>query len=551
MARKSRKSPVEVTPSVEDQSIRAAIYIRLSVEDKYTGSNSIETQGMIIDNYIRRNPEITVYDTYIDNGQTGMTFDRPAFQRMLSDIEAGHVNCVIVKDLSRLGRNTIDTGYYIEQYFKVHHVRFIAVNDQFDTADPDGSANIFLPLRNMVNEAYALDISRKVKAQQRQAMRDGKYVGGRAPYGYLKDPEDCHRLIVDPVAAPVVRQIFQWASEGAGLNTIVRRLNEAGYQAPSHYKRDIGELTHEALIGSGQWQTRTVGKILRSGVYTGDMVQGCTKTIDHRQVPAPPEEWTVVPGTHEAIVSRELFDRVQGMLEATAREHAGKPVDAYSDNPLKGIVFCADCGRPLHRQRCRRKKTADKYIYYCLTNSRISEGGCSGVFIYEDDLLASLMTVLVETMGTILGQYKLSLANEQGSAERIDTLKERAASLNRELNKMWVFSGSLYENLVQGVLDTTEYLRLKEAYAQKADALTAELETVSSELQVIKEKSEKIMSLARDAREIRKNRRLTSELIHRLIERVEVSHDKQITVTYTFVTDYEHYKEALERCANM
>lgn len=173
------------------------------------------------------------------------------------------------------------------------------------------------------------------------------------------------------------------------------------------------------------------------------------------------------------------------------------------------------------------------------------------MFIYEDDLLASLMTVLVETMGTVLGQYKLSLADEQGNAERIDALKERTASLNRELNKMRVFSGSLYENLVQGVLDTTEYLRLKEAYAQKADALTAELEMVSSELQVLKEKSEKMMSLARDAKQLRKNRRLTSELIHRLIERVEVSHDKQITVTYTFVTDYEHYKEALERCVNM
>lgn len=551
MARKSRKSPVEVTPSVEEQPLRAAIYIRLSVEDKYTGSISIECQRMLIENFIERNPEITTYDVYIDNGQKGTTFDRPAFQRMLSDIEAGHVNCVIVKDLSRLGRNTIDTGYYIERYFREWNVRFIALTDQFDTSDTKSSANIFLPLRNMVNEAYALDISRKVKAQQRQAMRDGKYVGGRAPYGYMKDPEDCHRLVVDPVAAPVVRQIFQWASEGAGLNTIVRRLNEAGHQAPSHYKRDIGELTHEALIGCGQWQTRTVGKILRSGVYTGDMIQGCTKTIDHRQVPAPPEEWTVVHGTHEAIVSRELFDKVQGMLDATAREHAKKPVDAYSDNPLKGVVFCADCGRSLHRQRCRRKKTADKYIFYCLTNSRVAEGGCSGVLIYEDDLLASLMTVLVETMGTVLGQYKLSLADDQGSAERIDALKERAASLNRELNKMQMFSGSLYENLVQGVLDTTEYLRLKEIYAQKADALTAELETVSSELQVLKEKSEKMMSLARDAREIRKNRRLTSELIHRLIERVEVSHDKQITVTYTFVTDYEHYKEALERCVNM
>lgn len=238
MARKSRKETVVLPAPEIDATCRAGIYVRLSVEDKHTHTASIETQQLIIARYLEQNPEIIVVQTYIDNGATGTNFHRPGFQQMLSDIEAGLINCVIVKDLSRLGRNVIDTGYYIERYFPMQKVRFIAVNDRYDSSSPDNAHDgIIIPLRNMINEAYAMDIARKIKAQQRQAMKDGKYVGGRTPYGYLKAPDNCHQLIVDPVAAEVVKTMFQWAAEGAGLNTIAVRLNEAGYLSPSHYKR--------------------------------------------------------------------------------------------------------------------------------------------------------------------------------------------------------------------------------------------------------------------------------------------------------------------------
>ena len=223
-----------------ENTCRAAVYVRLSVEDKHTNTISIETQQMIIAAFLENNPDISVYDTYIDNGISGQTFHRPAFQRMLTDIENGHANCVIVKDLSRLGRNSIDTGYYIEQYFRIRNIRFIAVTENYDTsAQEDGSNGILIPLRNMIHEAYAIDISRKIKAQQRQAMKEGKYVGGRTPFGYMKSPDDCHQLILDPTAAVVVQKIFQWASEGTGLNTIALRLNREGYSTPSHYKQTL------------------------------------------------------------------------------------------------------------------------------------------------------------------------------------------------------------------------------------------------------------------------------------------------------------------------
>ncbi len=205
---------------------------------------SVENQKLVLNDFLSDKPDFVVYDTYIDNGATGTNFHRPGFQQMLSDIEAGHINCVIVKDLSRLGRNSIDTGYYIEQYFHAHNVRFIAVTDQFDTADSGNlHGGIMLPLKNMINEAYALDIGRKIKAQARQAMKDGDYIGARAPYGYRKDPDNCHKLLIDENTAPVVKQIFEWAHEHVSLNRIVRNLNEMGIPAPSHYKKTTGEIT--------------------------------------------------------------------------------------------------------------------------------------------------------------------------------------------------------------------------------------------------------------------------------------------------------------------
>ena len=194
---------------------QATAYIRLSyTDDRSSESDSVTNQRKLIENFIERNPDIQIVSEKIDDGYSGIIFHRPGFQQMLSDIEAGLINCVIVKDLSRLGRNVIDTGYYIERYFPMQKVRFIAVNDRYDSSSPDNAHDgIIIPLRNMINEAYAMDIARKIKAQQRQAMKDGKYVGGRTPYGYLKAPDDCHQLIVDPVAAEVVKTMFQWAAE--------------------------------------------------------------------------------------------------------------------------------------------------------------------------------------------------------------------------------------------------------------------------------------------------------------------------------------------------
>lgn len=552
MARKSRKESAQVMVQETVSTCRAAIYVRLSVEDSHTHSASIETQQMIIAQFLERNPDIQVYDTYIDNGTSGTTFHRPAFQKMLSDIEAGLVNCVIVKDLSRLGRNTIDTGYYIEQYFRLRNIRFIAVNENFDTFAPeDAHAGIIIPLRNMINEAYALDIGRKIKAQQRQAMRDGKFIGSRTPYGYLKAPDDCHQLIIDPVAAPVVQKIFQWASEGAGLNTITVRLNDAGYLPPSHYKNTQGIITHENLMGNGNWNTRTVARILHSQVYTGDLVQGRTKKIDHRQVETSEMEWTVVHDTHEAIISHELFEAVQKKLDETAHHCKEREVQTYSPNILKEKIFCAYCGGSLHRHRNIRKKSADVYNYYCLTNSRVGKKRCPGVLIREEILLDSLADMLQNALETALGSYSLSLVElPQQTAERTD-LKEKIASRKQEIQRLNGLIRSLYENLIQGILSKEEYITYKGKYESRIQQLTEEVAHLEKGLKALDKQIAQYRALKRDSDDLRENRELTAALIDRLIDRVEVSKDKQITVRYRFESEFDSNEEVLNRCKNM
>ena len=552
MARKSRKESAQVMVQETVSTCRAAIYVRLSVEDSHTHSASIETQQMIIAQFLERNPDIQVYDTYIDNGTSGTTFHRPAFQKMLSDIEAGLVNCVIVKDLSRLGRNTIDTGYYIEQYFRLRNIRFIAVNENFDTFAPeDAHAGIIIPLRNMINEAYALDIGRKIKAQQRQAMKDGKFIGSRTPYGYLKAPDDCHQLIIDPVAAPVVQKMFQWASEGAGLNTITVRLNEAGYLPPSHYKNTQGIITHENLMGNGNWNTRTVARILHTQVYTGDLVQGRTKIVDHQQVEASEMEWTVVHGTHEAIISHELFESVQRILEKTAQQSKEREIREYTPNILKGKVFCAHCGGSLHRQRNIRKKSADVYNYYCLTNSRVGKKRCPGAFIREDDLSNSLADMIQNALETALGSYALSLVElPQQTAERTE-LKEKIASRKQEIQRLNGLIRSLYENLIQGILSKEEYITYKGKYESRIQQLTEEVAHLEQGLKALDKQIAQYRALKRDSDDLRENRELTAALIERLIDRIEITKDKQITVRYRFESEFDSNEEVLNRCNNM
>lgn len=539
MARKSRKQTESPMPA-PSLYVYVALYIRLSVEDNKKRGCSVENQKLVLNDYLADKRDFVVYDTYIDNGLTGTNFHRPGFQQMLSDIEVGHINCVIVKDLSRLGRNSIDTGYYIEQYFYAHNVRFIAVTDQFDTADPGNlHGGIMLPLKNMINEAYSLDIGRKIKAQARQAMKDGDYIGARAPYGYRKDPDNCHKLLIDENTAPVVKQIFEWAYERVALNRIVRNLNEMGIAAPSHYKKSTGEITSPGLIGSGKWQTRTVMKILESEVYTGDLVQGKTKMVDHRQVKADDDNLIIARHTHEPIISHELFIAVQEYRKQVCEESRAVHKRAYTPNIFKSKVFCADCGRSLHRQRAERKKGSDIYWFHCLTNSRVAKDTCKGVMMQETELIATVTTILEKELSVALGMSLPLFQLEARQKQKKDGLKSRMSAKRQEIEKQRRLIRGLYENFVQGILTSEEYFELKAGYEESITALSGDIEALEKEMDALDDQLVRYRAMEKDVKSLAQDHVLTAELIERLIERIEIDHERNIRVSFRFKSEFQ------------
>ena len=539
MARKSRKQRLAPMPA-PSLYVHVALYIRLSVEDNKKRGCSVENQKLVLNDFLADKPDFVVYDTYIDNGATGTNFHRPGFQQMLSDIEAGHIDCVIVKDLSRLGRNSIDTGYYIEQYFHTHNVRFIAVTDQFDTADPGSlHSGIMLPLKNMINEAYALDIGRKIKAQARQAMKDGDYIGARAPYGYRKDPDNCHKLLIDEDTAPVVRQIFEWAHGHVALNRIVRNLNEMGITAPSHYKKSTGEITSPGLIGSGKWQTRTVMKILESEVYTGDLVQGKTKIVDHQQVKAGKDNLIIARRTHEPIISYELFTAVQEYRKQICEESRAVPKRPYTPNIFKGKVFCADCGRSLHRQRAERKKGPDVYWFHCLTNSRVAKDSCKGVMMQETELIATVTAILEKELSVALGMSLPLFQLEAKQKKDKDRLKTQMSARRQETEKKRRLIRGLYENFVQGILTNEEYFELKADYEESIRTLSGEIEALEKDMDALDSRLARYRAMEKDAKSLTQDHALTAELIDRLIERIEIDHERNIHVTFRFKSEFQ------------
>ena len=546
MARKSRKQRLAPMPA-PSLYVHVALYIRLSVEDNKKRGCSVENQKLVLNDFLADKPDFVVYDTYIDNGATGTNFHRPGFQQMLSDIEASHIDCVIVKDLSRLGRNSIDTGYYIEQYFHTHNVRFIAVTDQFDTADPGSlHSGIMLPLKNMINEAYALDIGRKIKAQARQAMKDGDYIGARAPYGYRKDPDNCHKLLIDEDTAPVVRQIFEWAHGHVALNRIVRNLNEMGITAPSHYKKSTGEITSPGLIGSGKWQTRTVMKILESEVYTGDLVQGKTKIVDHQQVKAGEDNLIIARRTHEPIISYELFTAVQEYRKQICEESRAVPKRPYTPNIFKGKVFCADCGRSLHRQRAERKKGPDVYWFHCLTNSRVAKDSCKGVMMQETELIATVTAILEKELSVALGMSLPLFQLEAKQKQDKDRLKTQMSARRQEIEKKRRLIRGLYENFVQGILTNEEYFELKTAYEESIGTLSGEIEALEKDMDALDSRLVRYRAMEKDAKSLTQDHALTAELIDRLIERIEIDHERNIHVTFRFKSEFQG--KAVEPC---
>lgn len=376
MSRTSRKNITALKNN--EKTYCAAGYIRLSVVKDNQDRDSIENQKSIIQEALEKRGDIVLQQFYVDENVTGTTFERNGLQQMMEDIGQGKIDCVVVKDLSRLGRDAIEVGFYVQHLFPEKGVRFISVLDNFNTLDgitdiASGAAPGFrIPLVNVLNQEYAADISRKTQASIDQNIRDGKCVAARAPYGYTKSSNDCHQLVVDPEAAAVVKEIFAMAGQRISLNEIVRRLNLAKIPAPAAYALENGRQGNFDC-GDGLWNSRSVKHILTNRTYAGDLQQG--------------KDETLIENTHEALVPRVLFLHIQENCFQTVLPVTSLKTPV-SDNPLKGKVICASCGGKMQRRKGRGN--VDWHFFTCITNNRKGCGCDTGMYIREPEILNAI-----------------------------------------------------------------------------------------------------------------------------------------------------------------
>ena len=376
---------------------QVGIYLRLSNDDgDKAESDSISSQRSMIENYVDKHEDMLVRKEYCDDGYTGTNFKRPGMQELLRDAENGLINCVVVKDLSRFGRNYIEVGKYLEQYFPMHSIRFIAINDNYDSLYATPNDEFIMPIRNVFNAHYSKDISKKVKSSFRIKQSEGEFVGAFAGYGYQKDPKDRHKLMIDEEAAVIVRRIFRMYIEGQGKISITHRLNEEKIPCPSEYKRLKGLAYHNAkrLESTKYWTYATVSRILCNEMYIGNMVQNRTerKTVRGKATKMQEEKWIVVKGTHEPIIDRETWEIAQELLKRKNRQlNMNTNIGLFS-----GFIKCGDCGR-----NCSKVVRRGTVYYLCGTYKRYSSKLCSDHGVQEAMLEQLILEKLNEELSKV------------------------------------------------------------------------------------------------------------------------------------------------------
>lgn len=459
----------------------AAMYLRLSRDDSDVGavtdkagnlkseSDSIGNQRALIRAFIHEQQDIELYDIYVDDGFSGSNFDRPEFKRMINDIEAGKINCVIVKDLSRFGRDYIESGRYIQKIFPALSVRFIALTDHYDSFKADaGESGIVLPVKNFINDSYCRDISMKVKSQFEVKRKNGACIAPFALYGYRKADDNKNQLVVDAYAAEIVRRIFAWKMEGAAVSAIANRLNALGILSPKEYKKFTGTNYKGGFSGAGQsvWSSATVKRILTNEMYLGHMVQGKTEKISYKLnkiVEKPEKDWIKVENTHEPIISEDNFQIVQNLLKADGRVSPASQKSSF----FTGILFCGDCGEQMIRRVNRYKNT--RRVYYICSSKNRGEG-CTRHSIPEAALKQLVTEAVIKFANCFLQEKRLaekSLRTETNFASvvRYDTELTR---LKKEQDKYASLCAGLYKDLEEGIITKEEFERLHEAFKRKA-----------------------------------------------------------------------------------
>ena len=534
MARKSRRNtgteeelPITVT-ELQNQ-INAGIYARLSVEkDEDT---SIHTQVMMLQNYIAEHPEFKLVETYIDNGYTGTNFNRPDFIRMMDDVRAGKIQCIVVKDLSRFGRDFLETGHYIETLLPKLNVRLIAINDNFDSNREEDVNSIALPIKNLVNEMYAKDFSRKLTAYNDLHRKNGDVKLLRSVYGYSIDKEK-NIFVPNPDTAPIVQMIYRWYLMGYSSDRIARQLNMLGIMTPLKYKLTVEK--HQELEKEDYWNQPRVTDILRNPRYIGDHVWGKRRIILYKNIPehkTPKEEWCVWHNMHEPIINKDDFDRVQEMLTKNAIKRQ-KDFASYTDDMRDSFprkVFCAECGKRMYYQQLRHDDRSGA-IYLCKQDD--DDGYRQHV---HADFLKMFVADQIQLLIKSMCSRKEMILSDQRQSKQISALRRadwKAEKLKMQLGQVEANITSLYENLSEGTISSEEYPELRDHYQKEKLRLKAEIDQAEQDQRIADIQVARFLEWESKLEEHLGEVAFDSELAKVLIERITISKKGSIEIQY-------------------
>lgn len=522
-------------------------YVRLSHEDgDKEESNSVTGQKDLIRDYLSRNPELRECGMKVDDGYTGSNFDRPAFQEMMAEVKAGKINCIVVKDLSRFGRDHLGVGEYIERIFPFLGVRFIAINDNYDSLHSNvESDELIIPFKNLINEAYCRDTSIKIRSQLEIKRQRGDFIGSFAVFGYRKNPEDRHRLLVDDYAADVVRDIFKWKLEGISTGDIADRLTAAGIPTPMDYKRSQGMRysTSFRVKEESVWNAGMVLRILKNPVYIGVLEQGRVTTPSYRVkrlVNKPREEWAVVENCHEAIIDRYDFESVQKVLSLDTRTSvSGKAVELFS-----GMVYCGECGSAMVRKTVPSGKK--KYVYYICAAHK-EHKTCSAHSLRDTALDEIVLAALKKYIQDVIDLSDLLELTDTAQLQQagVRKLQARLNKKREEINRNQALLSTLYESLADGVIDRDEYQDLKKTYSRRRAEAEAQAEAVQEEMSREMNNFSEGRGWMEQFRKHQNINALERSIIVTLIERVLIFRGHRVEIVYRWHNEFRWQMDLL------
>ena len=563
MARKSRKAQAQPVAEVkkETAALPTAIYARLSVENsgKDDDGNSLQNQIAVCEDYLDGCPHLRLTEVYSDNGRTGTVFDRPAWNRLMDDVRTGKIQCIVVRDLSRFGRDYVETGSYLEKIFPALGTRFISVKENFDNFTcGNAMESLSVSLQNLVNAMYSRDISKKVSTALRAQMETGSFRNRNLPYGYLWNG-DKTAYVVDEEAAAVVRQIFEWKLQEVSVYTIVERLKAGGIESPERHKRRAGTRNGGNIQGEG-WCPSTIRGILQNRAYIGEMVCGKSETALYKGLKkhvTETDKWIVVPDAHPPIVSVSDFEAVERQMreDSAHRETAmewSADIRAGMIDLFAGKIFCADCGKRMYykRQRiCGCKNVTFRGVYDCSTHVRRGHATCFNHFIRQDALNEKVFNAIRDQLQVALDYEKLLLAMRGGSGEASVREKHKAAvaSVKLRLNALKKKRAGLYESYVEGILNEEEYAFAKQTYEEQYEALNRLLD------EAVERRERFLASISPDNKWLTMMRGaagmtgLTQELVDAIIEKVLVYGGGRIEVVFNYNDVFYAMLECVEQ----